>query len=162
MGTQRIMVKRSQNWVKSALVEFFNLGDFLYCGCRCNLLLAMATQFQEFIVLPSHKKISVVSMSCANPPTLEKLQENLNAWVNFLLVNFTSTLFRQVGIFPHDGNAIISKNCVAIVSKKLAVYSYFHDGSHFGSACPRRVGMCWRRVSRDHRLSYWLDFLVVI
>ena len=48
----------------------------------------------------------------------------MNILAIFQWANFTGALFSQVAIlFPCDGNAIISENCIAIASGKFPVYS---------------------------------------
>ena len=79
----------------------------------CNFLLAMAMQFQEIIALPSHVQIFVCSMSCAGSATsFEKLQKY---WKLFIAP------CSRFAIFPHDSNAVISENYIAIVGEKLLV-----------------------------------------
>ena len=80
-------------------------------------------QFQEIILLPSHIKISVRSMSfTGNASPFEKLQKknkNSECSGNDLSANLASASCSQVAIFPLDGNARIPENCIAIVSEIL-------------------------------------------
>ena len=80
----------------------------------CNFLFAVAMQFQQIIVLPSHNKTSICSMSyTGNATHSEKLQKSQKLRI------FWQIAILQVAVFLRDDNAIFSENFIAVASEKF-------------------------------------------
>ena len=87
---------------------------------KCNYLLAIAMQFQGIFFTSLHIKISVCFVVA-----MQQLLKNCRKVKSFEYSDsffywhiLTALSVARLQLFPHDGNAIVSENCIAIASEK--------------------------------------------